>query len=66
MAKVHQSKLLTGNIYKIIKTDIPDMYAFGCGNGLYFATWDSENFEVSKESVFNGKYVTQICLLEKG
>ena len=37
---VSREKLLTGNIYKIIKTDRSKEYAFGCGNGLYFAEYD--------------------------
>lgn len=66
MVKTNQQKLLTGNIYKIIKTDRPKELAFGCGNGLFFAKWNGFNFILGDELVFSGKYVTQICLLPRG
>ena len=47
--KIYKGKILTGNIYKIIKTDIPNEFAFGCGNGLYFANWQDDCFEVLNE-----------------
>ena len=31
LTKIFQVKLLSGNIYKIIKTDVPNEFAFGCG-----------------------------------
>ena len=58
--------MLTGNVYKIIKTDKPSEFAFGCGNGLYFATWWDNKFNPGEDVIFQGKYVTQICLLAQG
>jgi len=66
MVKLSEQKLLTGNIYKIIETERPDEYAFGCGNGMFFASFDGERFKAGKDSIFKGKYVTQICIISKG
>jgi len=44
LAKVIEQKLAVGNIYKIIKTERPDEYAFGCGNGMFFAIYDNGKF----------------------
>ena len=49
LMKIYQAKLLTGNVYKIIKTDKPAEFAFGCGNGLYFATWYDNKFEIGED-----------------
>lgn len=65
LVKLRQEKLLTGNIYKIIKTDRAREYAFGCGNGLYFAEYDKNQFYVSDDKVFAGKYVTQVLNVSK-
>ena len=58
--------LQTRNIYKIVKTDRPDEYAFGCGNGMYFANWENDRFILGEDKIFSGKYVTQIVLLPRG
>ena len=66
LVKIHQIKLLTGNIYKIIKTDRPNEYCFGCGNGMFFGVFENEKFILGDDKIFSGKYVTQICLLNRG
>ena len=66
LVKIYQVKLLTGNIYKIVKTDRPNEFCFGCGNGMYFATFEQEKFTLGEDKIFTGKYVTQICLLPRG
>jgi hypothetical protein len=66
LTKIAEQKLLTGNIYKIIATERPDEYAFGCGNGMFFATFEEEKFTVGSDKIFTGKYVTQICKISKG
>lgn len=58
--------MLTGNIYKIISTERPDEFAFGCGNGMFFATFENGKFISGADSIFKGKYVTQICKISKG
>ena len=58
--------MLSGNVYKIISTDQPNEFCFGCGNGMYFATFNNDQFALSDEKIFTGKYVTQIVLLPKG
>ena len=58
MVKVHHSKLLSGNIYKMVKTDRPNEYCFGCGNGMYFAVFENERFTLGDDKIFTGKYVT--------
>ena len=71
---VHKQALMTGpidgpqtrNIYKIVKTDRPDEFAFGCGNGMYFANWENDRFILGEDAIFKGKYVTQIVLLTRG
>jgi hypothetical protein len=45
LVKLSEQKLLTGNIYKIIETERPDEFAFGCGNGMFFASFDGERFK---------------------
>lgn len=44
LQKISEQKLLTGNIYKIIETERADEFAFGCGNGMFFATFENEKF----------------------
>ena len=66
LIKVHCQKLLDGNIYKIIKTDRPNEFCFGCGNGMYFATFENQKFTLGEDKIFTGKYVTQVCLLPRG
>ena len=63
MVKIHSTKLLTGNVYKIVKTDRPNEFCFGCGNGMYFGTFEHEKFFLGEDKIFAGKYVTQLCLL---
>lgn len=63
LIKVHQARLLTGNVYKIIKTDRVDEFCFGCGNGMYFSTFEGDKFVLGDDKIFSGKYVTQITLL---
>ena len=71
---VHKTHLQTGekasgqtrNIYKIVKTDRPDEFAFGCGNGMYFAKWEDDKFYIGEDKIFGGKYVTQIVVLARG
>jgi len=46
-----------------VQTDQPFTFAFGCGNGLFFATFDRGRFVLSEEKIFVGKYITQICRL---
>lgn len=58
LVKVIEQKLLTGNVYKIIATERPDEFAFGCGNGMFFATFENDQFAMSQDSIFKGKYVT--------
>lgn len=58
LLKVSSQKLLHGNIYKIIKTDRPNEYCFGCGNGMYFATYENDKFALGDDKIFQGKYVT--------
>ena len=55
---MHHSKLLSGNIYKMVKTDRPNEYCFGCGNGMYFAVFENERFTLGDDKIFTGKYVT--------
>ena len=51
---VHKQSLITGtvadgqtrNIYKIVKTEKQGEFAFGCGNGLYFAKWENDKFHL--------------------
>lgn len=66
LVKIYQSKLLTGNIYKVIKTDRPNEFCFGCGNGMYFGVFEDDKFMLGDDKIFSGKYVTQVCLLPKG
>jgi len=66
LVKIHQSKLLTGNIYKICKTDRPNEFCFGCGNGMYFGVFENEKFHLGEDKIFSGKYVTQVSLLPRG
>lgn len=42
LIKVIEQKLLTGNIYKIISTERPNEFAFGCGNGIFFAEFSHD------------------------
>ena len=58
MIKIHSSKLLTGNVYKIIKTDRPNEFCFGCGNGMFFAVFENERLIQGEDKIFSGKYVT--------
>jgi hypothetical protein len=37
---VSEAQLFTANVYKIVQTDQANTFAFGCGNGLFFATYD--------------------------
>ena len=61
------SKLLTGNVYKIVKTDRPNEFCFGCGNGMFFGVFENqEKFILGEDKIFAGKYVTQVCLLPRG
>lgn len=66
LVKVYGSKLLNGNIYKIIKTDRPNEFCFGCGNGMFFGSFEDQKFNLGEDKIFSGKYVTQICLLPRG
>lgn len=66
LVKVCQSKLLSGNIYKIIRTERPNEFAFGCGNGMFFASFEHEKYTLREDKIFPGKYVTQICSLPHG
>jgi len=63
-AKIFGMKLPSGNIYKIIKTDIVNEYAIGGGQGMYFGKVVNQKFELSKEIIFKGKYVTQILRID--
>ena len=54
----HKKKLLSHNVYKIIKTDRPNEYCFGCGDGMYFADYENDEFILSNERLFEGLYVT--------
>lgn len=56
------------NVYKIIPTDRKEAFAFGCGNGLFFGTFDPRTYELdlSNEQIMPGKYITQICLIGEG
>ena len=58
LVKIQQVKLLTGNVYKIIKTDRPNEFCFGCGNGMFFGTFENEKFTLGEDKIFSGKYVT--------
>ena len=62
----HKAKLLSHNVYKIIKTDQPNEYCFGCGDGMYFATYEHKKFTLLNDKLFEGLYVTQLCLLSRG
>ena len=64
--KIYQSKLLTGNIYKVIKTDRPNEFCFGCGNGMFFGIFEEDKFTLGDDKIFTGKYVTQVSLLPRG
>ena len=66
LIKINSQKLLQGNIYKMIKTDRPNEYCFGCGNGMFFATYENEKFILGEDKIFAGKYVTQMALMPKG
>lgn len=59
-------KLPAGNIYKIIKTDLVNEFAIGGGQGMYTGKLVNQKFELSKEIIFKGKYVTQILKIDKG
>ena len=50
----------------MIKTDKPNEYCFGCGNGMYFATLENDRFILGEDKIFTGKYVTQVCLMPRG
>ena len=58
LVKIHGCKLLTGNVYKIVKTDRPNEFCFGCGNGMYFGVFENEKFLLGEDKIFSGKYVT--------
>lgn len=66
LVKIHGCKLLTGNIYKIVKTDRPSEFCFGCGNGMFFGVFENEKFILGEDKIFSGKYVTQVTLLPRG
>ena len=53
-------------MYKIVKTDRPNEYCFGCGNGMFFGTFENEKFHLGEDKIFSGKYVTQVTLLPRG
>ena len=43
LTKLIQMRPFQANIYKIVQTEQPLSFAFGCGNGLFFGTYDIRN-----------------------
>jgi hypothetical protein len=58
--KQQQIRLFQSNIYKIVLTDELMTFAFGCGNGLFFGTYDAQSqmIQISEDKILAGKYIT--------
>jgi len=54
--------LFSSNVYKIVNAGKTNEFAFGCGDGLFFATYDGK-WQLAEDSILAGKYITQICSL---
>lgn len=65
LEKIFQARSFSANVYKIVQTDQPNTFAFGCGDGLFFGTFDNyqQQLVISEEQAMPGKYITQICSL---
>ena len=50
----------------MIKTDRPNEFCFGCGNGMFFGIFEEDKFTLGDDKIFTGKYVTQVGLLPRG